>query len=169
MPNGTAGPTMTLERGIAILFLVFSIAYGYTAFVTMQDQLLPFELNMSFLPNTLPKALSVAGVIVSLFVILGGRGPSDAKKPIVADGLNAWHVTQAVLLLSAMVAYALLLRPLGFIAATSLFIILTAILLGERKLIRLVAIAVFAAFVVWFLVEQLLDIVLRPWPSFIAV
>ncbi|MEL6872081.1 MAG: tripartite tricarboxylate transporter TctB family protein, partial [Pseudomonadota bacterium] len=72
-------------------------------------------------------------------------------------------------LLSAMVAYALLLRPLGFIAATSLFIILTAILLGERKLIRLVAIAVFAAFVVWFLVEQLLDIVLRPWPSFIAV
>ena len=160
---------MTLERGIAVLFLAFCIAYGYTAFVTMQADLLPFELNMSFLPNTLPKALSIAGAICALFVIFGGRAPGDARKAIVADGLTWAHTTQALSLLGFMVAYALLLRPLGFIAATSLFLIGSALLLGERRFLTLIAISVFAAFAVWYLVQEMLDIVLRPWPSFVAI
>ena len=158
---------MTLERGIAVLFLAFCAVYGYTAFVTMQSELLPFELNMAFLPNTLPKVLSVIGAIVSLFVIFGGRVPGDAPKTLVPGGLKRGNVVQAVTLMLAMVAYALLLRPVGFIAATSLFLIGCSVLLGERKLIRLIAISVFAAFAVWYLVEQLLDIVLRPWPWFL--
>lgn len=156
---------MTLERGIAVLFLALCVAYGYTAFVTMQNDLLPFEMNMSFLPNTMPKALSIAGAICALFVIFGGRAPGDARKPILAEGLNWANATQAILLLAFMVAYALALRPLGFIAATSLFLIGSGLLLGERKVVTLVSVSIFAAFAVWYLVEQLLDIVLRPWPS----
>lgn len=159
---------MTLERGIAILFLLFCVVYGYTAFVTMEAELLPFELNMAFLPNTLPKVLSVAGAIAALFVIVGGKAPGDAKS-IVPDGLQRNHVIQAIALLAAMVAYALLLRPIGFIASTSLFLICTSVLLGERKLLRLVLISVFASFVVWYLVQEMLEIVLRPWPWLIAV
>lgn len=160
---------MTLERGIAVLFLAFCLAYGYTAFVTMQNNLLPFELNMSFLPNTMPKALSIAGAICALFVIIGGRAPGDERKPILAEGLNWRNTAQAVGLLAFMVAYALLLRPLGFIAATSLFLIASALLLGERRIVTLVAISVIAAFAVWYLVEEMLDIVLRPWPWFLVV
>lgn len=158
---------MTLERGIAILFLVFCMAYGYTAFVTMQNDLLPFELNMSFLPNTMPKVLSVAGAICALFIIVGGRAPGDERKAIVADGLTWANTSQAIALLGFMVAYALLLRPLGFIAATSFFLIGSSLLLGERRLITLFAVSVFASFAVWYLVEEMLDIVLRPWPWFI--
>ena len=158
---------MTLERGIAVLFLAFCIAYGYTAFVTMQNNLLPFELNMSFLPNTMPKALSIAGAICALFIIIGGRAPGDERKPILAEGLNWTTTAQAIALLGFMVAYALLLRPLGFITATSLFLIGSSLLLGERRVITLIAISVLAAFAVWYLVEQLLDIVLRPWPWFV--
>ena len=160
---------MTLERGIAVLFLVFCTAYGYTAFVTMQNELLPFELNMSFLPNTMPKVLSIAGAVCALFIIFGGRAPGDERKPIVAEGLNWANTAQAISLLGFMVAYALLLRPLGFIAATSLFLIGSSLLLGERRVITLVAISVFAAFAVWYLVEELLDIVLRPWPWFVVI
>lgn len=159
---------MTLERAIAVLFLALCAAYGYTAFVTMQADLLPFELNMSFLPNTMPKALAIAGAICALFIIFGGRAPGDERKPILADGLN-WRTTlQAIALLGFMIAYALFLRPLGFIAATSLFLIGSAILLGERRFLLLTAIAVFASFAVWYLVEEMLDIVLRPWPWFVT-
>jgi putative tricarboxylic transport membrane protein len=160
---------MTLERGIAVLFLVFCVTYGYTAFVTMQSELLPFELNMAFLPNTLPKALSVVGAFVALFVIVGGRGPGDVSKtgPLDVGKLEWRHICQALALLAAMAAYAFLLRPLGFIASTSLFLIGTALLLGERKILRLIAISIFASFVVWYLVEQVLEIVLRPWPWFV--
>jgi putative tricarboxylic transport membrane protein len=159
---------MTLERGVAVLFLAFCVAYGYTAFVTMQNNLLPFELNMSFLPNTMPKVLSIAGAICALFIIVGARAPGDERKPILAEGLNWSSSAQAIALLGFMVAYALLLRPLGFIAATSLFLIASGVLLGERRVLTLIAISVFAAFAVWYLVEELLDIVLRPWPWFIV-
>jgi putative tricarboxylic transport membrane protein len=159
---------MTLDRSIALLFLVLCAVYGYTAFVTMENGLLPFELNMSFLPNTLPKVLSILGAFAALFVMLGGRVPGDEPKRVVPDGLKWNHIAQAVSLLAAMVAYALLLRPLGFISATSLFLVCTAVVLGERKLLRLVLISLFASFVVWYLVQQVLEIVLRPWPWFIV-
>ena len=47
---------MPLDRIVALVFLVVSVAYGVAAF---NYPLLPFERNMAFLPNTLPMALSV--------------------------------------------------------------------------------------------------------------
>lgn len=159
---------MTLERGIATLFLAICIAYGYVAFVTMQNDLLPFELNMSFLPNTLPKALSILGGLIALFIIATpSRSVSEGGTAAEFTGVSWGNIAQAVGLLVLMVAYALALRPLGFIASTSLFLILGGLLLGERKFLLLTGISVFAAFAVWLLVERLLEIVLRPWPSFL--
>ncbi|MGI9523851.1 MAG: tripartite tricarboxylate transporter TctB family protein [Hyphomicrobiaceae bacterium] len=159
---------MTLERAIALLFLVLCIAYGYSAFVTMQENLLPFELNMVFLPNTMPKVLSVVGVLVALIIIFS-PGASGESSPGQLDfsRLKWEHITQAVLLLVAMTAYALLLRPLGFIASTTLFIAGSSILLGERRILLLLAISIVASLSIWYLVEELLDIVLKPLPWFI--
>lgn len=160
---------MTLERGIAVVFLIVCIVYGYTAFVTMQNELLPFELNMAFLPNSLPKVLSVLGIIVALVIIFTSAPSSEASVgQLELSKLDRWNIIQAVGLLVAMAAYALLLRPLGFIGSTTLFIVFSAMLLGERKLHFLIPIALFASFIIWFLVERMLEIVLRPWPWFIA-
>lgn len=161
---------MTLERSIAVIFLVLCFAYGYSAFVTMQNNLLPFELNMVFLPNTMPKVLSVVGAIVALVIIFSSSPPSDGGGAGQLDfsKLEWRHIAQAIGLLVAMAAYAILLRPIGFIASTALFLTLSSLLLGERKLHLLMPIALFAAFVIWFLVERILDIVLKPWPWFIA-
>jgi putative tricarboxylic transport membrane protein len=159
---------MTLERAIALLFLVLCVAYGYAAFVTMQEDLLPFELNMAFLPNTMPKVLSVVGVLVGIVIIFSADS-SGEKSPGQLDfsRLKWEHIAQAVLLLVAMAAYALLLRPLGFIASTTLFITGSSILLGERRIVMLLAISIIASLSIWYLVEQLLDIVLKPLPWFI--
>ncbi|MGI9423217.1 MAG: tripartite tricarboxylate transporter TctB family protein [Hyphomicrobiaceae bacterium] len=161
---------MTLERGIAAIFLVICVGYGYTAFVTMENDLLPFELNMSFLPNTMPKVLSVVGAIVALVILAFSSPPGEGGTSGQLDlsKLEWPHIAQAVGLLLAMVAYALLLRPLGFVASTTLFLAGSSILLGERKLHLLIPIALIAAFAIWFLVERLLDIVLKPWPWFIS-
>ena len=159
---------MTLDRGIAAIFLVICIVYGYTAFVTMQDELLPFEMNMAFLPNTMPKVLSVVGAIVALVILVTSGSGGDTTGQLDFSKLKWPHIAQAVGLLVAMVAYALLLRPLGFIASTSLFLICSSVLLGERKFQVLIPVALIAAFAIWFLVERLLDIVLKPWPWFIS-
>ncbi|MCH7881295.1 MAG: tripartite tricarboxylate transporter TctB family protein [Proteobacteria bacterium] len=161
---------MTLERAIAGIFLLVCLIYGYTAFVTMEANLLPFELNMTFLPNTMPKGLSVLGVIVGLVVIVQSDPKADAEidaGEIDYRNMRQYKLAQALFLLGLMVAYALLLRPIGFLAATTLFLAGGSVILGERKYIVLIPIAVFTAFLIWYLVHEVLGIFLRPWPWFI--
>ena len=66
-----------------------------------------------------------------------------------------------------MAGYAFALRPVGFIASTILFLTLAAAILGERRLIVLVPVAVVAAVGVWYLVQEVLGIFLRPLPAFL--
>ncbi len=160
---------MTLDRGIALVFLAICIAYGYTAFVTMQDGLLPFELNMSFLPNTLPKALAIIGALLAIFILVTPHSEQDSGGTLAEFADVSWgNILQTIALLGLMIAYALCLRPLGFILSTSLFLICGSLILGERRIFLVTAISATAAFAVWYLVERLLEIVLRPWPWFVV-
>ena len=160
---------MNLERAIAGIFVVVCLVYGYTAFVVMEAGLLPFERNMTFLPNVLPKWLSILGVLVGTVVLIqsapkaGGEADPDS---IDFRNLRQYKLGQAILLLVFMVAYALLLRPIGFVTATTLFLFLGAVTLGERRYVVLVPVAVLAAFLIWYLVQEVLGIFLRPWPWF---
>jgi putative tricarboxylic transport membrane protein len=67
-----------------------------------------------------------------------------------------------------MVAYALLLRPMGFLASTTGFLVLSGALLGERKWFRLFLISGVSTGVIWYLVQEVLGIFLRPFPFFLA-
>ena len=161
---------MTLERAIALLFVVVCVAYGYTAFVVMEASLLPFERNMTFLPNVLPKWLSIIGALVGLAVLVQsgpGTAGQTADDDIDIDNLRQYKLGQAILLLVLMVAYALLLRPVGFVTTTTLFLVLGAMILGERRYVLLVPVAVLSAFLIWYLVQEVLGIFLRPWPWFL--
>jgi putative tricarboxylic transport membrane protein len=161
---------MTIERAIAGIFILLCLIYGYTAFVSMEANLLPFELNMVFLPNTMPKWLSVLGVIVGLVVVIQS-GPEASTEidssEIDYRNMRQYKLAQALFLLVLMVAYALLLRPIGFLTATTLFLAGGSIILGERRFIVLVPVAVITAVMIWYLVQEVLGIFLRPWPWFI--
>lgn len=158
---------MALDRWIAVFFLAVSIIYGYAAF---NYELLPFERNMAFLPNTMPMALSVVGALLSLVLLLapGGDEADEPGDNIDVRRLRDYKLGQAVMLLIAMVLFAVLLRPLGFIAATTLFLVGSGMLLGERKFHLLIPIALAGALLIWYLVQELLGIFLRPWPGFLS-
>jgi len=155
---------MKLDRWIALLFLLGSVIYGIAAF---NYQLLPFERNLSFLPNTLPKGLSILGGLISLFLLLAPSQQIEGAPGITLAEVKEFKLFHAIGLVTAMVLYAVLLRPVGFLTATSLFIFGSSALLGERRWHILVPIALFAAAIVWYLVQQTLGIYLRPWPAFI--
>ncbi len=160
---------MSLDRAIAGLFVLLCIIYGYTAFVTMEANLLPFELNMTFLPNTMPKWLSILGTIVGLIVVVQSGPTTDAIDPGEIDyrNMRQYKLAQALFLLVLMVAYALLLRPIGFLTATTLFLAGGSMILGERKYKVLIPVALVTAVTIWYLVQEVLGIFLRPWPWFI--
>ena len=163
---------MTLDRWIAFVILSVALAYGYTAFFTMDQLLPPFMQRNPIWPSTFPKILSVLTIITSLVILLGLEKPSQdaaSKKPdIDYRRLTDYNLGQALSLLGLMVAYALTLRPLGFLLATAGFLSLGAVVLGERKFHILILVAAIATGVVWYLVQEVLGIFLRPLPWFMS-
>ncbi|MEM9049632.1 MAG: tripartite tricarboxylate transporter TctB family protein [Pseudomonadota bacterium] len=157
---------MALDRWIALFILLVCLAYGYGAFFLMDGSLPPFMRRNPIWPSTFPKILAVAGAAVALIILLGfEKAPEKGKAPeIDYRRLGDYKLGQALGLLAMMVAYALLLRSLGFIAATVLFLVGSAMLLGERRFLVLIPTACIAAGVVWYLVQEMLDIFLRPLP-----
>jgi len=161
---------MALDRWIALAFVAFCCVYGYAAFFTMDQSLPPILRRNPIWPSTFPKILSVLGIIVGLVVLLTPKPPSADAKPkdgtIDLTRLGDYHVGQAIALLVLMVVYALTLRPLGFLGSTVGFLVIGAMILGERKLHVLIPVALIAAGSIWYLVQEVLGIFLRPWPGF---
>lgn len=158
---------MTLERTIGLLFLLFCCLYGYSAFFGMDHLLPPILQRAPVWPSSFPKILSAVGVLIALAVIFT-TGPAQAadsaESGIDYRRLHEYKLGQALLLIGAMVAYALLLRPVGFIAATTLFLAGSSYVLGERRYVLMIAVALIGTLVVWYLVQEILGIFLSPWP-----
>ncbi|EAR08299.1 tripartite tricarboxylate transporter TctB family protein [Reinekea blandensis] len=154
---------MTLERWLSLAFLAFCLAYGYAAFISMDAALPPFAKFSPVWPSSFPKILTVIGLILAL-----GQLTVWHKSEPAGDidrrqlGQYAWKTTAMIIAL--MVAYALLLRTLGFVFATVSFLVLSAMVLGERNWLKVAIIAAIGAFGIWYLVDPVLGIFLRPWP-----
>ncbi len=161
---------MALDRWIALVILGVCVTYGYTAYFLMDDALAPFMRRNPVWPSSLPKILSVLGAVASLIILLGlekATGPTKTPE-IDYRRLHEYKLGQALALLGLMVAYALLLRPLGFLLSTSGFLIIGSAILGERRWILMLVVSALTAGIVWYLVQQVLGIFLRPLPGFLG-
>ena len=156
---------MALDRWIALVILGVCLIYGYTAWFTMDDALAPFMRRNPIWPSTFPKVLSILGIVAAMIIVLGLEKAEQKEHDIDYRRLTEYNLGQAVLLLALMVAYALCLRPVGFLISTSVFLIAGAVILGDRKWHVMIPIAVIASLVVWYLVQQVLGIYMRPLPG----
>ncbi|WP_425091104.1 tripartite tricarboxylate transporter TctB family protein [Tropicimonas sp. S265A] len=164
---------MALDRWIALIFVAFCCIYGYAAFFTMDQLLPPFMQRNPVWPSTFPKVLAILGVIVGLIVLLGiEKSDADDSAPSATDinyrKLHEYKLGQALMLLGLMVAYALMLRPAGFLLATTVFLVAGSTILGERKFHIMIPVAALATGFVWYLVQEVLGIFLRPFPFFMG-
>lgn len=159
---------MALDRWIALAFITLCCVYGYAAFFTMDDLLSPILRRNPVWPSTFPKILSVLGLIVGFIILFGPKSKTiETKKAGAIDlsRLGDYYVGQALALIALMVAYALVLRPLGFVGSTIGFLVFGSLILGERRFHILIPVAVIAAGSMWYLVQEVLGIFLRPWPG----
>lgn len=159
---------MALDRWIALILLGICLAYGYTAWFAMDADLAPFMRRAPIWPSTFPKVLSLFGIATCVIILLGLEGGKAKIGEIDYRRLTEYHLGQAVVLLVLMVAYALCLRPLGFLFSTMAFLVLGSVILGERKWLVMLLVSGIATFVVWYLVQQVLGIYLRPFPWFVG-
>jgi len=159
---------MALDRWIALILLGICLAYGYTAWFTMDGSLAPFMRRNPIWPSTFPKVLSILAIIACLIILLGLEKAEPKEADIDYRRLGEYHLGQAILLLVLMVVYALCLRPMGFLFSTVGFLMLGSGILGERKWITMIIVSTVATGVVWYLVQEVLGIYMRPLPGFIG-
>ena len=159
---------MTLERLLALLFVMIAIIYAYTAFFLMDASLPPFAKNNPIWPSTFPKVIGSLGLLIGLVLIANSVNQDFAEAQQKMNELKSYEWKPVLIFIAMMIAFALMLRPAGFIFSSITFLVLGAIVLGERRYIFLAIIATIFSFGIWYLVQEVLGIFLRPWPGFLV-
>jgi putative tricarboxylic transport membrane protein len=147
--------TFNPDRAGGCILLAFCCAYGILA---LDIPTTTTQLGSAFSARTMPAALAVVGIILSLSLILfPDKTQSNSPAPIY------WRKGATFIILMSL--YGLAIRPCGFIVATIAFLALGFWLLGERKVITLVILPMAVAVFFWFLLSELLGVYVAPGPA----
>jgi putative tricarboxylic transport membrane protein len=112
-------------------------------------------------PSIFPLAVSIG--LITLGAVFAARllwRPDEGYAREVASEEAASHWPTVGLLLAAMAAYAILLRPLGYPLATAGFFAFAARTLGSSALLRDLVLGLVVGMVIWFGFTQILGVAL---------
>jgi len=141
------------DRVGGLIFLIFCLTYGYQ---TTQIPLFPGDEYAPFTARTLPWMLTGAGVFFSLLLIVMAQPNEKSGATLDFD----WRLLITFILL--MTAYGFGLTWLGFVLATSLFLLAGFWVLGERRKSVLFGASFPFVTAFWLLLTKGLDIYLEP-------
>lgn len=142
--------------------LLFSITYGLLATSIQLSFLAQQEV---FTARTMPYGLAVAGIVLSLMIlVLPVRDPAGKKTLTDVTAGMAWR--RAISLVVLMVVYGLIMKWVGFIVASILFLIAGFYILGERRIKIMVLAAVPLVVLLWFIMSSLLGVYIAPGEIF---
>ena len=137
---------------ISLLFFIFSGFYLYNAH---QIQVFAFDEDAAFNAKTFPIYLGYAGLVFSsLFIILPETNPSEVN-------LKVLDYRKTILLIFLMILYGLTILRVGYFLSTSIFLVLSYIVLGERRWIWIFILSFPFVAIFMFLLHGLLNIYLR--------
>lgn len=118
----------------------------------------PFGENGLSAPRSIPMATSFAMVISAAIIFFkSARLPLDRAETLIKDILPPVVVLFAV----GLVGYGLLLRPLGFLPTSALFLILGIKILSRRSWVWSIVVSIGSLIVIW-LIFRIVFSVLMP-------
>ncbi len=153
---------MAREKVGALIILLFSIGYGMLAtkiplsFLSMQE---------TFTARTMPYALSVVGILLSLAILVLPTVDPSGKNSLTKETKDMDWIT-AILLVVAMFIFGLTMKWLGFILASIIFLIIGFYILGERRKRVMILTAIPLVFVLWSTMSFLLGVYIAPGEIF---
>lgn len=150
------------EKMGALFILALSIAYGIYA---AKIPLIFLSQGESLNARTMPYALSVAGIVLSLLIIiLPGFEKSKAKT--VKQALNGLDWRRTAWCVGLMIVYSLAMPWIGFVIASIGFMAGGVMILGERniKVILLASIPLVVG--LWFILTKVLGMYIAPGELF---
>lgn len=153
---------MAREKLGALIMMMVSIAYGIGAFSIPLTFLAEQEM---FNSRTMPIALAVVGAIISLLILILPTVDPDGK-PTLREVTHGMDWKKSNMLLVSMIIYGLVMKWIGFILASIIFLIIGFRILGEtRKKILLIA-SIPLVCVLWVIMSLLLGVYIAPGEIF---
>ena len=146
---------------ISLLFFIFSGLYLYYAH---QIRVFSFDEDAPFNAKTFPIYLGYAGLFFSgLYIVLPERKPSNVNLAVL-------DYKKTITLVILMILYGLTILRVGYFLSTSIFLVLSYIVLGERKWIWVFILSFPFVAIFMYLLHGLLNIYLRdPFLQYIGV
>lgn len=153
---------MAREKVGALVMLVFSMAYGLLSF---KIPLSFMARNEFFTSRTMPYGLAVLGIILTLLILLLPTVDPAGKRSLKKE-TSGMDWGKALMLVVAMIVYGLVMKWLGFIISSVLFLMFGFYILGERRLKRMALAAIPLVVVLWFIMSSLLGVYIAPGELF---
>jgi hypothetical protein len=150
-PGGDPGKRRPGELTFAALMLAASLgllwnAYGIAGFEALSS------------PGAIPMATTFAMVVSAALVLLNtAKLPLDQAEALMRDILPV----TVILFVLFLVAFGILLKPLGFLPTSALFLVATIKILGKRSWGWTIGISLFSLVLIW-LVFRIVFTVLMP-------
>ena len=146
---------------ISLLFFIFSGFYLYTAH---QIQVFTFDENAAFNAKTFPIYLGYAGLVLSaLYTFLPETKQSSVD-------LKVLDYKKTIALIILMILYGLTILRVGYFLSTSIFLLSSYVILGERNWIWILILSFPFVAIFMYLLHGLLNIYLRdPFLQFIGI
>ncbi|GAB2661136.1 tripartite tricarboxylate transporter TctB family protein [Vibrio panuliri] len=144
---------MCRDRIAALIFLLVCLCYGYQ---TSQIPLFPGDEYEPFTARTLPTILTYLGIALSLMLLISANKDEEQLNMATYN----WKLLIGFLVLMAI--YGVGLTYLGFVIATSGFLLVGFYLLGERRKSVLFGASIPFVVAFYLLLTKGLDIYLEP-------
>lgn len=136
--------------GATLLVLAILVFVGVVNFKNTAENYR--ALPPSFFPNIL------VGVMVVLSLALLVRGWRNAPSPIFKQSVKRSNVLRVVGLMALLVVFIVLLQYVGFAISSFLFVLSLQLVLGERRPVRLFALAISVTLVMYVVFVLLLRV-----------
>ena len=137
---------------ISLLFFIFSVFYLYTAH---QIVVFTFDENAPFNARTFPIYLGWAGIFFSgLKIILPEKVPTEVDHKYL-------DYKSIIYLILVSIIYGAVILKVGYFLSTSLFLIISYYLLGERRWLWMFLLSFPFVAIFMFLLHGVLNIYLR--------
>ena len=124
--------------GAVILVLTPSQMKGFYA---PDTKILP-----SFVPNLTGAGFLITGVLISLFSFLGKAGKKE-------ESVSAKDVKSIGIVVLILLAYAFLFPIIGFVTTSAIFIGILSLVMGQRNVVKLLALMILVPVLVWLVFE----------------
>jgi putative tricarboxylic transport membrane protein len=150
------------EKMGALIILALSIAYGIYAF---KIPLIFLSQGETLNARTMPYALSITGIVLSLLIILL-PGFDREKQVTVKAALGGLDWRRTGWLTGLMIAYSLSMPWIGFVLASIGFMAGGTMILGERNPKTILLASIPLVLVLWFILTKILGMYIAPGELF---